>query len=252
MLKKSLVILMFFKCSIAHAMDIGPLKKPRINPPSQNFLFATLLDAFVKNNYTMVEDILLCIETDAFDINLPLTHERWKGRVMFNVIHNEYVRRHSKYYPLYRQSECYTEFVRLYNTFCDLFYDQININIPDTDPSTSRYSSGEGWDVYDPENGSTPLMYIINRLLTCEESLTSIKNIFIDFLQRFGKKEIDCSVKNRANQTIFDMCAVQQHDSEHIREKKEYIHGMLTLMTRKIFIVKTGLHKLNNCNFKFL
>ncbi len=235
-----------------YAMDIQPLKKQRFNTPSQNFLLATLLKAFTKDNYTMVEDLLTHISPDAFDINLPLTHKKWEGRVIFNVIHNEYVRRHSKYYPLYQQNKCYAEFVHLYDTFCEIFKDQININIKDTDPSSSKYNSGKPWDLFAPENGSTPLMYIINRLLACEQSIKSIKNIFIEFLQRFGTKELDCSVTNRDGKTIFDLCALQSNDSENIREKKEYIHAMLNIMTRKIFINKMGLHKLDNCHFRFI
>lgn len=221
------------------------LTKKRLNPPSQNFLLATLLDAFIKNNYSMVEDLLWAISPDAFDINAPLTHATWKGRVFFNVLHNEYVRRHSMYYPLYKEKECYQEYVDLYATFCKLFKDQININIKDINSDRDK---NEGWDI---ENGKTPLMYIIDRLLACEQSVGTIKNIFMDFSQRFGK-DVNPFVTNECNQTMFDLCALQPNDSLNIREKKEYIHGMLEIMTRKIFIVKTGLHQLDNCHFRFI
>lgn len=252
MLKKLLAILMLCCVSTLFSMDLPLPKKQRLTPPSQNILYTALLDAFFKQNYTAVEDLLSHFSENEVDINLPLTDDRWKGRIIFNIFHNEYVRRNSDYYKLRDPEQCRTEFVKLYTTFCDIFKNQININIKDTDPSHYRCYLGEPWDVRYSENGSTPLMYIIDRILECEECIKSIKNIFIEFLQRFGTKDIDYTVTNRDGKTIFDMCTLQPDDSENIREKKEYIYGMLTIMTRKIFIEKTGLHKLNNCHFRFI
>jgi hypothetical protein len=226
-------------------MDVQAIKKQRLAPESQDFMLAHLLDAFIKNKYTIVEDILIHFKDDSFDINAPLETEKWHRRVIFNIIHNEYVRRHSTYYSTYDKEKCYGELVHLYDTLCEIFKHQINSNIKDT--NSDRYVNN-GRAI---ENDKTPLMYIIDRLLACEESIQTIKKIFEEFLQRFGK-DIDPFVKDHNKQTVFDLCSTQPGDSETIREKKEYIHAMLIKATRKIFITKTELQKLHNCHFRFI
>lgn len=210
---------------------------------SQQFLLASLADAFIKNNYTVVRE-LLENNCSKLNINLPLRCKKFNGRVIFNIIHNEYVRRHSQYYATYKEKECYAEYMQLYNFFCEHFKDQIDVNIKDIVP-VGYYEL-----MLLPEFGSTPLMYIIDRLLKCTESIKSIKNIFIEFLSRFGP-QVDLTIKNKDDKTALEMCTIVPEDNDILREKKEFIYDMLLIMTRRKFTTPC-LKNLHNCHFRFV
>ena len=189
--------------------------------------------------YKTMHRLLLLWEKEV-DINLPSTH---LGMSLATLIIAEYVRLLNQEIfadiSVNTQEEVIqliTDYTNIYALMCEKCGHTIEIN-----------------KTFDCHN-NTYVLATIKLSIEHSHTFASQINGFITHFIRTFRNRIDPYAQDHKQQTVFDICTVQEHDTQERIKNKQCLAALLKkhFTDRELCITKKDLEKLHNCNFSFI